>query len=291
TFYFELEYGLSSEEALLPQPVPHELQPGLRPKKVRVLLAEDNRMNQVLASKILDKLGYTFSIANNGREALKQLEESPFDVVLMDIQMPEIDGYEAARRIRAHADARVRETPIIALTAHALAEEVDRCLAAGMDEFISKPFQPDNLRAKIAHLVCHKVADCTAENGPVKSITKREYSFINLAELEKLADGQTEFKFDLIDVFLEESSLAMAKIRLGIENKDGNAIYQAAHAVKPSFVLFQVKDHAELFSRIEELATMGGDSIDDLQSPFAQLENNLLAAEKELRQERSLLTL
>ena len=114
---------------------------------MRILLAEDNKINQQIAAELLESVGASVEIANNGREAIEKLmpqgSESPFDVVLMDLQMPEMDGYQAAAQIRA--TPRLAELPIIALTAHALSEERERCLAAGMRAHISKPIDPDAL--------------------------------------------------------------------------------------------------------------------------------------------------
>jgi CheY-like chemotaxis protein len=113
----------------------------------RVLLAEDNIVNQKLASRLLEKLGAEVVVANTGQSAIDQLCSQPFDVVLMDCQMPVLDGYEATRRIRAgdagHAGSTI---PIIALTAHALSGDRDRCLAAGMTGYLTKPIDPALLR-------------------------------------------------------------------------------------------------------------------------------------------------
>jgi CheY-like chemotaxis protein len=117
----------------------------------RALVAEDNVVNQRLASKLLQRLGATVCIAGNGLEALAALAREDFDLVLMDCQMPELDGYEATRRLRESMPGlRNRHIPVIALTAHALASDRDRCLAAGMTDYLTKPVDPERLRAAIA---------------------------------------------------------------------------------------------------------------------------------------------
>ena len=117
-------------------------------RKLRVLLAEDNQINAVLATAIIKRAGHHVDVAHNGVEALETLAQAPYDVVLMDMHMPEMDGLEATRRIRAlkSEDARV---PIIALTANAMRADRETCLGAGMDDFLSKPFEPADLVAKM----------------------------------------------------------------------------------------------------------------------------------------------
>jgi CheY-like chemotaxis protein len=115
----------------------------------RILLAEDNVVNQRVAAGILQSEGYEVVVAGNGREALAALQRSSFDVILMDVQMPELDGYEATAAIRSQERHTGARTPIVALTAHTVTGDRDRCLAAGMDGYISKPFRRAHLIAEI----------------------------------------------------------------------------------------------------------------------------------------------
>jgi CheY-like chemotaxis protein len=119
----------------------------------RVLVAEDNLVNQRLALRLLGRHGYQVTVAGNGREALAALEAERFDIVLMDVQMPEMDGFEAAAAIRKEEGSTGRHIPIIALTAHAFKGDQERCLAAGMDGYVSKPIRRDDLLAMMAALL------------------------------------------------------------------------------------------------------------------------------------------
>jgi CheY-like chemotaxis protein len=106
---------------------------------LRILLVEDNPINQMVARRMLEKKGYDVAVAENGKEALRALDGQAFDAVLMDVQMPEMDGLEAAAAIRAREQGTDRRLPIIALTAHAMNGDRERCLAAGMDGYVTKP--------------------------------------------------------------------------------------------------------------------------------------------------------
>jgi signal transduction histidine kinase/DNA-binding response OmpR family regulator len=116
---------------------------------VRVLVAEDNSVNQLLIRKVLEKVGCKIQIASSGLEALGCLKTEPYDIVLMDIQMPEMDGYEATGLIRLDSQSPYAEIPIIAMTAHAFGSDVNKCISAGMNDYISKPFQAENLYSKM----------------------------------------------------------------------------------------------------------------------------------------------
>src|SRR5579863_3215419 len=117
--------------------------------RLRILLAEDNRVNQMLAVRILEKRGHTVVVAEDGRRALEALGKQPFDLILMDMQMPELGGVEAARVIREREKSTGEHIPIIALTANAMAGDREHCLNAGMDDYVSKPIQVKELFAAI----------------------------------------------------------------------------------------------------------------------------------------------
>jgi len=109
---------------------------------LHVLIAEDHVVNQVLARRLMEKAGHRVTVTRNGREAVEAVEADSFDLVLMDVQMPEMDGFEATAAIRKHGEATGRRVPIIAMTAHAMKGDEEKCLAAGMDAYVSKPIDP-----------------------------------------------------------------------------------------------------------------------------------------------------
>ena len=126
--------------------------------RLRILLAEDNAVNRLLAVRLLEKRGHAVTVAGNGKEALAALEKQPFDLVLMDVQMPEMDGFEATAAIRDKEKHSGSHLPVIAMTAHAMVGDRERCLAAGMDDYITKPIRPDDLTAVLAR---HSPKDLT----------------------------------------------------------------------------------------------------------------------------------
>ncbi len=140
-------------------------------RNVRVLLAEDNAVNRRVALKTLEKLGYRADAVTNGREAVDALSSRQYDVVLMDVQMPEVDGLEATRMVRDPGSAVLdHDVPVVALTAHARAEDREQCLAAGMDDYLSKPIRPDELAAVLARFTRPDVHDEAAVGRAVATV-------------------------------------------------------------------------------------------------------------------------
>jgi CheY-like chemotaxis protein len=136
---------------------------GAESRSLRILVAEDNPINQRLACRILEKRGHVVAVAQNGREALEAVQAASFDLVLMDVQMPEVDGIEATRRIRLWEPAAGRRTMIAAMTAHAMVEDRERCLEAGMDSYVTKPLQIAQLAAVLrqaADAACAVAGPC-----------------------------------------------------------------------------------------------------------------------------------
>jgi signal transduction histidine kinase/CheY-like chemotaxis protein len=151
-FVFAARLGLAAETAETPQALtPEPQKPHLR--SLRILLAEDNAVNQIVASKLLEKQGHRVWLANNGREAMQALTSQPeFDLILMDVQMPEMSGFEATEQIRAREQGASGHIPIIAMTAFAMSGDRERCLAAGMDGYLSKPVRAKELLDLVAEV-------------------------------------------------------------------------------------------------------------------------------------------
>jgi CheY-like chemotaxis protein len=140
--------GTKAEKAQAPALITrHSLREAQR--KLRILLAEDNLVNQTLAARLIEKRGHAVTVVSSGREALAALETGSFDAILMDVQMPEMDGFEATAAIRNKEKTTGQHVPIIAMTAYAMRGDRERCLAAGMDSYVSKPIRPEELFREI----------------------------------------------------------------------------------------------------------------------------------------------
>ncbi len=158
TFHFTAQLGRSRMKAAAPpEPSPAAAPSVPRTRPLRVLLAEDNAVSQRLTVRLLEKRGHTTVVAATGKEALAALEREPFDLVLIDVQMPEMDGFEATAAIREREKTTGHHIPIVAMTAHAMTGDEKRCLQAGMDGYVAKPIQIPQLLQAIARLTATTV--------------------------------------------------------------------------------------------------------------------------------------
>jgi PAS domain S-box-containing protein len=218
--------------------------------QLRVLLAEDNPINQKVVSTMLQRRGHEVTLADNGVRAVECWRAYPFDLVLMDIQMPEMDGFEALRAIRAHEDAaaRSRHTTILALTAHAMKGDRDRCLEAGFDGYLSKPVRASDLDAAIA-----KIDRCaTSEvDRPVRS-----RPFDPSFALEQ-AGGDEELLLELTHLFVERVPGQLQSVRTAIEGGDRRDSERSAHTLRGSVSQFLPPEELTPLRDLERLTKAG----------------------------------
>jgi CheY-like chemotaxis protein/HPt (histidine-containing phosphotransfer) domain-containing protein len=242
----------------------------------RILLAEDSVVNQKLAVALLERFGHKVTVANNGREATEAAASDAFDVVLMDIQMPEMDGLEATAKIRAREKTVGRHIPIIAMTAHALKGDRELCLAAGMDDYVSKPIRREELFEKLARLV-PDVSPVSVEEEVHGETSNKESAdregVIDWTQIRDLTGGDSELLKSLIADGLEEASRLLKEIRDSIAKGDREHLRTAAHTLKGSVRYFGADKLFEIIVRLEALARQGNpDEIADVQR---SLENEL----------------
>jgi CheY-like chemotaxis protein/HPt (histidine-containing phosphotransfer) domain-containing protein len=210
---------------------------------MRILLAEDNAVNQKLAVRLLEKHGHRVVVAPNGREAVHAVEEQPFDLVLMDVQMPEMNGLEAAAAIRELEKTTGGHIPIIALTAHALKGDREECVAAGMDDYLSKPLQPRELYEAIAR---HAPPADQASPVPLAD----ENVFDPSAALESVG-GDADLLDELVEVFLDDYPKLLAAIETAVVRRDGPAVERCAHRIKGAVGVFARGPAFEAAERLE----------------------------------------
>ena len=232
-------------------------------KHLHILLAEDNVINRELAVRTLSKRGHKVTVAENGRLAVEAFEKQAFDVVLMDVQMPEMDGFEATAAIRQKELLTGHHIPIIAMTAHAMKGDRERCLAAGMDAYISKPVHIEELLQVTEGLTRSKgPIDRSAE--PVPAITSAD---LDVALLR--VDGDEALLADLAKLFCAESPKMLAAIQHGIEHKNADSIERSAHSLKSSLAMFAAPKAFDLALKLEDLGR--SKELGDVGSTFAAL--------------------
>jgi two-component system sensor histidine kinase/response regulator len=218
-------------------------------RRLRVLLAEDNAINRELVVRLLSKRGHIVLVAANGKQAVAALEAQSFDVVLMDVQMPEMDGFEATAAIRQKEKANGAHVPVIALTAHAMKGDRERCLAGGMDGYVSKPVQAEELIKAVEGLdgnspAAGKTSDLTNE------VVDREVALARV-------DGDEGLLADLAKLFCEESPKLLSAVQDAVAKRDTAALKRAAHSLKGSISTFAAQDATEAALRLEDLARVG----------------------------------
>jgi len=214
---------------------------------LRILLAEDNLVNQKLVLRLLEKQGHRVNLATDGCQALQWVQKEQFDLVLMDVQMPEMDGLEATAAIRAWEMERDGNIPIIAMTAHAMKGDKERCLAAGMDGYISKPIRPDDLIRIIEEMVG---TESTLKRlvGPAPKLTAPA---LDEQLLLTRVEGDLELARDLAELFLSEGPRYRTQIQEALQRGDCDAVYKEAHALKGALSNFGALAALELVFRLE----------------------------------------
>jgi CheY-like chemotaxis protein len=196
-------------------------------RELHLLLAEDNAVNQKLAVRLLGKRGHSVVVAGNGKEAIDALERQNFDVVLMDVQMPEMDGFEATLAIRAKEQETGGHVPIVAMTAHAMKGDRERCLEAGMDGYVSKPLRPTELFEAVEGLANGHVGAPV----PLLHSARSALVFDKDAALERTA-GDIGLLREIVDLFLAGFPKSIAEVRDAIARNDASTLRLAAHTLK-----------------------------------------------------------
>ncbi len=202
-------------------------------RNVRILLAEDNKINQKVAIGILGKRGYQVDAVFNGKEAVEALEKGHYDLVLMDVQMPEMDGLEATKIIRSQKSKVLNHRiPIIAMTAHAMKGDREKCLEAGMDDYVSKPINPDELFTTIEKQLRGKVV--RAESRENSRGIKRKSEILDRKDVLERIGGDEELLNELFKDFCHEFPVLLKELVAGLESDDTDTIIRSAHTIKGS---------------------------------------------------------
>lgn len=247
-FTVDITYAISQNPADQPisETAPTTWEPAER--RLTILVVEDNPINQKLAVGVLNRLGHTPQVVANGQLALDRLREGGIDVVLMDIQMPVMDGYTATYHIRNTLHSQV---PIIAMTAHALASEREKCLQAGMNDFLSKPFQPDDLQQLIRKYMPHSRSENRlAEPAPSPAEPTPGFSMDPLLEV---VGGEMAIAIELLELFLSQTAEQIGQIRQALLDEDRATISRVLHTQKAAIQLLGLTQASQQIRTLEAL--------------------------------------
>jgi len=263
TLLMVLEGKVAEGPAPRPAPVdgrPMEQRAASGSARGRVLVAEDNAINQRVAVRILEKLGYYADAVANGQEAVEALAHLPYDLVLMDCHMPEMDGYAATREIRQQEAGEGRHVPIIALTANALPGEEEICRAAGMDGYLAKPIRPQQLSAALEHWIARSSPSSPRGAGaagpePGASTATASPGAVDPAALEALralvGGDEPELLAELIGLFLRDAPARLTALSAAVEGGDARTVEEVAHSLKGSCCQIGAGEMARLCAALE----------------------------------------
>ena len=235
---------------------------------LRILLAEDVLINQQVAVGLLQMRGHGVVVTNNGKEAIAALQREPFDLVLMDVQMPEMDGLEAAAAIRQQESGTGRHVPIIAMTAHAMKGDRERCLQAGMDDYVSKPVRARELFEAIARVVpaSRPPESPTNESPPATEIFNPEVALNQVG-------GNRELLRELAGLFPEECRRLLAEVHAAIAERNAGRLGKASHSLKGVLATFGAQTATAVALRLETMGRRG--NLDGIESVSTALDQEI----------------
>ena len=257
---------------------------------LRILLAEDNVVNQKVALRLLQQVGYRADVAANGLEVLAALERQPYDVILMDVQMPEMDGLEASRRV-CQLYARAVRPRIIAMTANAMQGDREMCLQAGMDDYLSKPVRSPELIAALARCRALSLEAPIQEpsiESPPRLALPEEQPILDGNSLRRLREAMGEdFLFELIETYLADSEVLVEEMRRAVPSGDVEALRRAAHTLKSNSATFGALGLAAMCKYLEEhglseAADETGERVAQIEAEHEKVRTALKALEPQL---------
>jgi len=238
---------------------------------MRVLLVEDNDINRMYAANVLKKWHCSFEEAENGEIALEKVRKHNFDIILMDIQMPVLDGLETARAIRNTFSSPKKDIPIVAFTANALKGDKAKYLDAGMNDYISKPFMPDDLY----QIMSSYYSDSTTKN-------LIEDNLIDLSYLRKMSNNDESFVLEMVESFVEKTPNLLEELSSSCAEKDWTNVGNLAHKLKPNLAFMGIESLKDLVLRIETDGK-SGENVKELPKLVDELIHSVNEAIEELK--------
>lgn len=276
-FTFVIPYQIGEEKDLV-QPKSSDFRKTLQKSLngLKILLVEDNEVNRLYANSILAKWQCDVIEAENGYVAVEKVKNEDFDIILMDVQMPIMDGYEASKNIR-NIEGHRSKTPIIALTANAIKGDIEKCLEAGMNDYLSKPFHPESLYKVISKYLSHR------EIKKTSLVESPEGTVTNLKYLKSICDGDTKFMKDMIETFVSTTPSTINEMQNWSNKADWELVGKLAHKMKPSITFVGLEQAKAIIKDLEE-SGKNNVNTDKIPSKINQLGELCQKAFKELRQ-------
>jgi PAS domain S-box-containing protein len=248
TFIVLIPYGIGKPKSIeIAADKKRKSLPDANMQQLRVLLVEDNDINRLYAKSILKNWRCQTDTAENGLVAIEKIKNNSFDVVLMDVQMPVMDGYEATKAIRS-MDAPLGKIPVVALTANATKSDVEKCLASGMNDYLPKPFTPDDLYRKLFEDL--KIRP--SERAPKSEPGNQRGKFFDFTYLRSVSGNNEEFIQEMIQTFAQSVPTILDDMKMALNTKDWDRLSRLAHQVKPSFTLMGLDSMRSTLVKIEE---------------------------------------
>jgi CheY-like chemotaxis protein len=274
TFSFILPFKKTDETLLLESEI---LEVDNELKDIKVLVVEDLELNQLLIRTLLDDFGFECEIAANGKLAIERLENKNFDIILMDLQMPEMNGFEATEYIRNKLKLTI---PIIALTADVTTIDAEKCINAGMNDYISKPVDEGKLFRKMIALIQKPMSEETNSYASNSSSTN-----VDLSYLMERTKSNPKLMSEMISIYLEQTPKLIFSMNEGYKELDWEKLHASAHKIIPSFSIMGIASKYEnLAKKIQEYAS-NNENHEDLGTLIKQLEIGCEVACNELEQE------
>jgi len=219
-------------------------------KNIRVLVVEDIALNQLLMKTILNEFGFEFDVASNGKIAIEKLQNKTYDLILMDLQMPEMNGFEATEHIRNKMNSKI---PIIALTADVTTVDLAKCRSVGMNDYLSKPVDDRLLYNKIVEFVKNPSYERNEETLENSYSQSENLKFVNLNNLSRRTKSDPKLMMEMISLYLNQTPSLIAAMKQGLHDKDYPALQSAVHKMVPSFSIMGIsKDFENIAKKVQE---------------------------------------
>jgi len=269
-FSVKMSYPISYENKIIAADSANKSLKIMSDKPLHILLAEDHILNQKLAVAYLEGFGLHVDLAENGEEAIHKLKTKHYDLILMDIQMPVLDGYHASKKIREDINSTI---PIIAMTAHTMPNEKEKCLSFGMNDYLSKPFKEVELFNMVNQYlgnIGNTITDTIESSTESNATSSKHYAIINPDHLYSLSRGNNAFIKDIVQLFLDQNPLELSEIEKAIDQQNYASISSIAHKMKTSVGFIGIEQLLAPLNKLEKLAISQGNT-NDINSLFSEV--------------------